>query len=122
MRSLYLCQDPAYRGAMFLLDTLQRPLTIGWSPQWAFEQYMTTCSSYFIANEKHLRHAQRYLRDNCVDSPHKCGYLCALEWCLHLCQLAKSSNIGTTKDLEQCFREIMARTSEECDYEYPFGI
>jgi hypothetical protein len=120
MRSLYLCQDPSYRGAMFLLDTLQRPLTLGWSPQWAFDQYMSTCGAYFTANESEFRNAQQYLRDHCSDSPHKCGYLCALEWCLHLCQLAKSGDIGTTQALEQRFRETMATILEEggCSKEF----
>tara|TARA_B110000091_G_scaffold46583_1_gene51069 strand:- start:8069 stop:8569 length:501 start_codon:yes stop_codon:yes gene_type:complete len=115
MRSLYLCQDPSYRGGLFLLDTLKRPLTIGWSPQWAFEQYMAACGSYFTANETGFQTALRYLREHCTDSPHKCGYLCTLEWCLHLSHLAKADDIGTTQELEQHFRGIMAETLEECD-------
>jgi hypothetical protein len=111
MRSLYKCRNKKCRGAPFLLDTLERPLSIAsgilsQSRLCKYRTYLHEIGPFFIEHRMKLEKAQRHL-EKCPPSALKIGFLTQVKWQLYIAACVSSDARGL-QDLTRGMQDFKA--------------
>lgn len=119
MRSLYKGRNKKWRGAPFLLDTLERPLTIasGVLSRERLTQYRTylrEIGPFFRQHRRNLQKAQQHLV-LCPPSALKIGFLIQVKWQLY-CADSDANNLQDFKAFQEKLRTIALAVSHENNY------
>lgn len=122
MRSLYKCSDKKIRGAPFLLDTLERPLSIAsgilsQSRLSKYRTYLREIGPFFIKHRLELEKAQLHL-EKCPPSALKIGFLIQVKWQLYIAA-SVHRDVRRLQDLklfQKTLRTIALSVSHENDY------
>lgn len=127
MRSLYKCRDKKCRGAPFLLDTLERPLSIasGLLSQTRLSKYRTylhEIGPFFIEHRRKLEEAALHL-EKCPPSALKIGFLTQVKWQLYIaaCVSPLARGLRDFKLFQEKLRTIALSVSHENDYMLDLG-